>query len=305
MGQVKPLVTDLVTLPSFSRNVLEACGPAMVDVFVHSEPPAPAPAPALTPADVRELFRLWIPRTSLKALVVLPAGSLPPMLEEELTEEEWVRVDWNMEEVVTARSKFVAQYARMRELYPLLLAQERYNRARYSHVVRMRTDVAFARPWPPLTPPPFPRALVLGPRFSSPGLLLDHFFIVSRAASWTLLYEMPLLFLRPIHLRSFVEGPGCLEGEEEEEREEGEEGDCKKIVEGRWVPSPEQLVSMFLRRRFGKSLACSCNVTGEFVVNSQGSPALRPCRKWRGRRSREEEYAVAELEKYFEQDMYL
>eukprot|EP00960_Hanusia_phi_P026667 746386-Hanusia_phi.AAC.2 len=226
----------------------------MVDVFVHTEPP-PAPASSfMSPADVRAQFQLWIPRRSLKALVVLAAGSLPAMLEEELTEEEWTRIDWNMEEVVRARSKFVSQYSRMRELYPLLLAQETYNRARYSHVVRMRTDVAFIRPWPPLAPAPWGNALVLGPLFSSPGLLLDHFFIVSRQASWDMLYQMPLLFLRPIHLRHFVEGPGCLENKEE--------ADCSKIVEGRWNPSPEQLVSMFLRRRFGHSLSCSCNVTG-------------------------------------------
>ena len=50
-------------------------------------------------------------------------------------------------------------------------------------------------------------------------------------------------------------------------------------------------------------LVDSCAVTGEFVVNSRNSPLLRPCEGTA--MSQSEDVAIAEVERYFEVDMWL
>ena len=39
------------------------------------------------------------------------------------------------------------QFLRLRDLYPRVLAEERFLNARYSHMVRMRTDAVWFQPW--------------------------------------------------------------------------------------------------------------------------------------------------------------
>jgi hypothetical protein len=201
---------------------------------------------------------------------------------------------------------------------------------RYGHVVRMRTDTVWTRDWMSTWPAaaaaaastaqgttrtntsttsstssstslPVPPGSVAGPRYDARGVLLDHFFICSRAVAWAALYEAPVLFQRSWDRDAVHIATGCdavLRGEEAHT-------DCHKAIYGLNSVWPEAILTMFFRQNLGTHMVDSCDLTGEFVVNSRNSPTLRPCEGAVAMMSREDDDAVAEVEKYFEVEMWL
>lgn len=193
---------------------------------------------------------------------------------------------------------------------------------RYGHVVRMRTDTVWTRDWMSTSPAaaastqgttrtasstsststlPVPPGSLAGPRYHARGVLLDHFFICSRAVAWAALYEAPILFQRSWDRDAVHLATGCdavLPGEEAHT-------DCHKAIYGLNSVWPEAILTMFFRQNLGTHMVDSCDLTGEFVVNSRNSPTLRPCEGSVAMMSREDDDAVAEVEKYFEVEMWL
>lgn len=301
-GLFKPRVTDDVALPSLLAHVIEPLGERNVDVFVNSEP-----AHGATIAAAEKAFRLWIPAASLQSLVLRPGVAPPQLLADAHSDSEWVERAVLCRREAQPRGLFVSQYERLRDLYGLVLGQEARRGERYRHVVRMRTDTVWVRDWPHLAPGeslPLPSAAIAGPFFDQAGILLDHFFICAREVSWACFYEAPVLFQRPWLREELHVASGC----HRVPRHDPAHLTCHKSIFGINSTWPEAILTGFFRRmvRSGSGrggLVDSCAVTGEFVVNSRNSPLLRPCEGTA--MSQSEDVAIAEVERYFEVDMWL
>ena len=105
------------------------------------------------------------------------------------------------------RTTGLLQFDRLRDAMLQVLREERVLRRRYSHVVRMRTDLIWLETWPShsdlstLIPPD---SATLAGDFLDQGIFSDYFWIASRAIAWAVYVDTWYDINLPMH-RSLVE----------------------------------------------------------------------------------------------------
>jgi len=294
IGVYKPGVTNDLTLPSVVKEVLGGLGEQNVDIYVHSS------GPKMNIESIRHEFRAWLPRRTLKALIVRSLDLQPLRLLDDPTEQEfWSRNRENGNVIWESRTVYVQQFERLKELYGLILAQELRNGERYSHMVRMRTDAIWINRWPSVLP--VPEGQVAGPNFDRAGILRDSFWICSRETSWGMFYEAPFMLQMPWDRNDILRDTGCHQhmSESQHPGESKLSTTCRSAVFGEKSIWPEALLTAYLRKRFGPRLRNSCDFSGEFVVFANCNPVMRPCQEGRPA-NRTEQGKIEEVAMYID-----
>jgi hypothetical protein len=171
-GQTRAMTPSAIG--TLKRHVLDRHPNA--HVFVHSSPLSHSEEAM---HGLKEMYKQAIGE-QLKAVIITPAsyGKASSFFchyaspEEDLFDEP-------------GSSTVALQFLRLSELMPLLLREERYQEARYSHVVRMRTDITWLRDWPDLSllhtliPPD---SKILATDLQGGAMVFDGFWIAGRTS---------------------------------------------------------------------------------------------------------------------------
>lgn len=202
-------------------------------------------------------------------------------------EQAWLPRSWRDPNPLTCRMQFF----RLRELYPHVLAEEKVLKSRYSHLVRLRTDAIWYRPWnfrfvADINPQ---SRMVALPRGDAPGsdMVPDSFWISSRGAAHAAFSGFADFLQQPIDRKEIFDLFNCtwpLEGAEGSEHSDhafgGEDGAagtglrgglrddnnsafCREQILVAGAIWPEALVKYYFRSRF--DVVDSCGLIGPYL----------------------------------------
>ena len=164
------------------------------------------------------------------------------------------------------------QFDRLRDAMLQVLREERVLCYRYSHVVRMRTDLIWLETWPShsdlstLIPPD---SATLAGDFLDQGIFSDYFWIASRAIAWAVYVDTWYDIHLPMH-RDLVYRSVCADAAG------GDRANlCFQAVYGEHSIWPEARLKYVFKSRF--NLVNSCPVSGRYVVQSSHNPCVEVC----------------------------
>ena len=164
------------------------------------------------------------------------------------------------------------QFLRLRDLYPSVLHEEQRLQERYSHMVRMRTDLVFLQDWSPYpvlraTIPPesdkiaVPLASV---QYARLGTVSDAFWIASRSVAWASMVGFAHAISQPHDRRAVHRSTGCA-GAMKPGVNTHAGSDCFVPIWGRESIWPEARLRHFFQVQ-GVGLESCCVVTGAYGV---------------------------------------
>ena len=179
------------------------------------------------------------------------------------------------------------QFARLRDAMLQVLREERVLCRRYSHVVRMRTDIIWLENWTShsdlstLIPPD---STTLAGDFLDQGPdkrpFSDYFWIASRAIAWAVYvdtwYDINLPMHRDLVYRSVCSDAARGKTKEEEEAAAEKAKACFLAVYGDDI-WPEARLKYVFKSRF--NLVSICPVCGRYVVQTSLNPFAQVCEK--------------------------
>ena len=166
------------------------------------------------------------------------------------------------------------QFLRLRDLYPRVLAEERHLNARYSHLVRMRTDAVWFQPWDAslrdkidphshavamplhnMLPAGWRQAGVVEEEANTgmPAFVPDNFWLVSRAAARSSFVGFCDFLSTGVDRRALFDffnvpwPPDCSQHSRS----------CWQQVAGPWGIWPETLVHFYFAQRFELLESCA------------------------------------------------
>ena len=309
--------TDRWAIPSMRSHVmrpLTRSGVGEVHFFVHSEPEASSNMTLL------ELENVWSEMlgSGLKGIFIKPGGV-------HRTEGRFSHGQYR-------------QFNRIRELFDMVLGHEVSMGARYSHVIRMRTDAIWVQDLPSYSDlvwaVPAGKVAAVPERrvqkFTSPhGLALEDlvtnvFWISSRANAWWLTAMMPVLLMRSIDQPSLASVLQCQDSQMEKkfstvddqnEREQmlkkTQKACSDHVLRADRGVTDEALFSYLLHRHVGPAnILDSCAITGDFWQGCSSCTPLhetmlyRPCHMWDEWRGPDDplEIYMAEIERILEEE---
>ena len=216
------------------------------------------------------------------------------------------------------------QFDRLSGLFPHVLAEEKLLGARYSHLVRLRTDSIWFKPWTFRFVgeiDPSSRTVAL-PHGTSPGVGFtpDNFWLSSRGAARAAFVGFADFLLQPIDRKAIFDFFNCswpsgsaggIRGESDQN--DTNSADCRsQILAGAtrdiW---PETMARFYFRSRF--EVKDSCDIVGPYVSvqgwNKGQLDVARQCagRTWAGITSKLLSYQISclpSLQKWFPGDAY-
>ena len=216
------------------------------------------------------------------------------------------------------------QFDRLSGLFPHVLAEEKLLGARYSHLVRLRTDSIWFKPWTFRFVgeiDPSSRTVAL-PHGTSPGVGFtpDNFWLSSRGGARAAFVGFADFLLQPIDRKAIFDFFNCswpsgsaggIRGESDQN--DTNSADCRsQILAGAtrdiW---PETMARFYFRSRF--EVKDSCDIVGPYVSvqgwNKGQLDVARQCagRTWAGITSKLLSYQISclpSLQKRFPGDVY-
>ena len=222
-------ITPAIMLPAFERHVLRQLGAEHVHVFIHTSPPGregvDKAAQRRERREIQEMYQQLVPPEVLKAIVVTssdyqntprttfvasPDPSPVTIPQEDLLHDGGYPRVW--EHHLRMHQHSLVWFYSLRDLFKLLLRQEVQQGARYSHVIRMRTDAIWMCDWANYSmiqryiPP---ESDFIGAAATAGPLMVDHFWIASRAAARRAFVEMTYAMETPVDRRHMYQTFGC------------------------------------------------------------------------------------------------
>ena len=222
-------ITPAVTLPAFKQHVVQALGKGVVDVFVHTSPlfrsGADKDSLARERQEIRDMYEELLGKAALKAIVVTDSRFENTPRTVFVSGEDPTPVSLAAEERIHAGNlpRFWEHHLRvhqhslvwfysLRHLFRLVLREEALRHERYSHVIRMRTDVIWLSSWANYSflrahVPPLSSTVAAAP--TEGQLFVDHFWIAARGAARRAFVDMPYAMEMPVDRREMYEAFGC------------------------------------------------------------------------------------------------
>ena len=306
-GLSKPITSTRV-LPSIVENIIKPLGRKNVHFFVHTSPGNCSKAEMLAhPKDAccddtegTASHCGWPPWAAVSsgrnagaektaALVSMYRDSLNESLRGIVVEEDYRGSNWdNITSSDGDKLQYLSrnsglQFERLRDLYPLVLAEERRMLQRYSHVIRMRTDSTWLSAWKEvevlhrlILPLDFVVAFPNPHHHSASSFIPDVFWIASRAAAKSAMVGFANSLTLPVDRKEIYDYFGCPWEERLFWVPRAHHFDpCFTPVRGPNSIFPEVLVKMFMTRRF--RMADSCTFTGPWRHSGRNTPRIDFC----------------------------